>query len=136
MKKIFSVIAGLAAAFVTIFAIEALDTMLYPLPMVESDDPAALAQIIVAMPMFAKLLVVAGFLLGALIGAGVALRLSQWRPSGWIVAGVIAAGGLSTVIMIPHPLWMQIAAVAAPLLGGWLAERHFHRARPGDPLIG
>ncbi|MDB5677700.1 hypothetical protein [Sphingomonas bacterium] len=136
MNKVFGVIAGLAAAFVTIFAIEAIDTMLYPLPTVESDDPAALAHIIAAMPFFAKLLVVAGFLLGALFGAAVALRLSQWRPSGWIVAGIIAAGGLSTVITIPHPLWMQVASVAVPLIGGWLAERHFHRARPGDPLIG
>lgn len=136
MSKVIGIVAGLAAAFLVIFGVEAIDAMLYPLPVIESDDPAAFAQIIAAMPLFAKLLVVAGYLLGALVGAAAALRLSQWRPAGWIVAGVTAASGVASVIMIPHPLWMQIAAVVAPLLGGWLAERHFHRARPGDPLIG
>jgi hypothetical protein len=136
MNKIIGVIAGLIAAFVVIFGVEWIDTTLYPLPVIESDDPAQLAKVILAMPFTAKLLVVGGFLLGAFVGAAVALRLSQWRPSGWMIAALIAAGGAWTVIVIPHPLWMQIASVAAPLAGGWLAERMFHRARPGDPLIG
>ena len=136
MNKIIGVIAGLIAALVVIFGVEWIDTALYPLPLVESDDPAALTQVILAMPLGAKLLIVGGYPLGAFVGSAVALRLSQWRPSGWIVAGVIALGGIASVITIPRPVWMQVASVAAPIVGGWLAERIFHRARPGDPLIG
>ena len=33
------------------------------------------------------------------------------------------AFGVATLFMIPHPLWMQVAAVAAPLLGGWIGLR-------------
>jgi alpha/beta superfamily hydrolase len=92
--------------------------------------------VIVNTPLTGQMLLVGGFLFGAFVGAAVALRLSQWRPSGWLIAGLIAVGGIASAIMVPHPLWMQIASVAAPFVGGWLAERIFHRARPGDPLIG
>lgn len=136
MIRIIGVVAGLIAAFAVIFGVEWIDTNLYPLPVIESDDPAEFAKIILAMPLAAKVLVVGGFFSGAFVGSAVALRLSQWRPSGWIIAIVIALGGIASVMMIPHPVWMRVAAVVAPIVGGWLAERIFHRARPGDPLIG
>ncbi|MES2096606.1 MAG: hypothetical protein V4459_07580 [Pseudomonadota bacterium] len=136
MNRVIGLIAGLIAAFAVIFGVEWIDTNLYPLPVIESDDPGELAKIILAMPLAAKVLVVGGFFSGAFVGGAVALRLSQWRPSGWIIAIVIALGGIASVMMIPHPVWMRVAAVVAPFVGGWLAERIFHRARPGDPLIG
>jgi len=30
---------------------------------------------------------------------------------------------VANLMMIPHPLWMQIGAIAAPLLGGWIVAR-------------
>jgi hypothetical protein len=49
------------------------------------------------------------------------LSLKVW--AGWIIAGLILLGGVANIMMIPHPLWMQIAAVVAPLLGGWVVTR-------------
>ncbi len=40
-----------------------------------------------------------------------------------IIAGLILLGGIANIMMIPHPLWMQIAAVAAPLLAGAIVMR-------------
>ena len=45
------------------------------------------------------------------------------RFPGWVIAGLILLGGVANLMMIPHPLWMQIGAIAAPLLGGWIVAR-------------
>ena len=45
------------------------------------------------------------------------------------------ASGIWNITQLAQPLWLQIAAIVMPLLGAWLAERHFRRARAGDPLI-
>lgn len=61
---------------------------------------------------------VSGWALGALAGGVAAVRLGDWPMSGWII--VLAGIGYALAISLtsPHPLWMQIAAVAAPLLAG------------------
>ena len=63
------------------------------------------------------------------------LRIGQWRPGGWLAAIVVVAAGVWNLTQLAQPLWLQAATVMMPVFGTWLAERHFHRARPGDPLI-
>jgi hypothetical protein len=45
------------------------------------------------------------------------------------------ATGIWNLTQLTQPLWLQAATLILPLAGAWLAERHYHRARPGDPLI-
>jgi hypothetical protein len=45
------------------------------------------------------------------------------------VAALVAAASILNILMIPHPEWMQIGAVIAPVLGGLVAT-HLAKGRP------
>ena len=107
----------------------------FPSPVDPGSDADVLADYVVRMPVGGQLLVSAGWFVAGLAAAFVALRIAQWRPAGWIVGALIVALGIWNVTQLTQPLWMQAMSFVAPLLGCWLAERHFQRARPGDPLI-
>jgi hypothetical protein len=86
-------------------------------------DPAQLATLLDKIPLAAKIAVVVGWFLGAAAGAWAAHAVSRWTQASWIVVAIGIAFGVMTLFMIPHPLWMQAAAVVAPLLGGWVGLR-------------
>lgn len=124
MHKFLGVVAGIVALAATVWIIEAIGHSLFPLPPgTDLSDRAQLAGLMDKVPLGAKLAVVLAWFAGALDGAFVARLVSRWTPSAWIVVALGIAFGVATLLMIPHPLWMQIAAVATPLLGGWIATR-------------
>jgi hypothetical protein len=49
---------------------------------------------------------------------------------------LVVAGNIATLIALPHPLWMQAAAIIAPLVGAWTARRLHHKPYKGEPLLG
>ena len=123
LRTILGTIAGIAAAMAIVLLVEWIGHLLHPLPAdVDMSDPEAVGRAVEAAPFAARLIVVAAWFLGAAGGALVARLVSRRYWSGWVVAAVIAAGGVVTVLMIPHPAWMQVAAVAAPLLGGLVGQ--------------
>ena len=118
MKRFLGVLAGIVVAVAVIFGLEYLNHALFPWPPFDINDKTAFAAALEAAPMAAKLLIVAGWFLGTLAGGVVAFRICGWPTAGWIVAGFLVIGGLANILIIPHPVWMQIAAFAAPLVGG------------------
>lgn len=140
MRKVLGIVAGVIAAFLLIALLETIGTTIYPLPAglesMESADSAALAAAMAEIPLAAKLVVVASWLVGAFGGAWLALRISDRRWSGWIVTGLVIAAGLVNIALLPHPFWMQACALAMPLAGGWLAARLHRKPYPGEPLLG
>jgi MFS family permease len=68
-------------------------------------------------------LVAFAYFLSALAGGYLAARICNRTWTAWAIAAVVAAGSIASLFQFPHPLWMQIASVAAPLLGGALAVR-------------
>lgn len=83
-------------------------------------------------PLGALLLVPAAYFLGALIGGWVAARISGRAWTAWLVGAVVVAGAVWSMFLIPHPPWMQIAVVVAPLLGA-LVGGHAGIGRTGRP---
>ena len=132
MRKILSIILGVLVALLILW----IAGYLYPVPELESADPAALAAIVGSMSVTAKLLVAAGWFVGPLAGAWLALRVSDWRTAGWIVALVVLIDSIANIVTLPHPYWMQACAVVLPLLGGALGIRAHHKPYPGEPLLG
>jgi hypothetical protein len=136
MRKVIGTIVGLVLAIVLVDGFWALAGGWFPAPIApDADNRELLAQFVMGMPLPGQAIIAAGWLIAGLAGAFAALRIGQWRPAGWIVAALLVAAGLWNVIALAHPLWLAAATLILPLLGTWLAERHFHRARPGDPLI-
>jgi len=124
MKTLLGVVVGVVVLFAAVFAIEALAHSLFPLPpMMDATNPADQARMLAAMPAGAKAMVLLGWLVGPLLGALAANRVAGRTQAGWIVAGIAIVGGIVTMVMIPHPIWMWVGGIALPLVGAWLAQR-------------
>lgn len=99
--------AGIAAFLVVLGSMEYLAHKLAP----KAGSTAMLA------------IVAAAYFLSALAGGWLAARISNRRWAAWAIALLVAAGAIGSLFQFPHPLWMEIASVVAPLLGGALAWR-------------
>jgi MFS family permease len=136
MRKVIGIIVGLVIAIALIDLSWALVARWFPSPIDPSGpDAEMLAGYVIRMPLGGQLLVVVGWFVAGFAASFAALRISQWRPAGWIVGVLIVVLGIWNLTQLAQPLWMQAMSFVAPLIGCWLAERHFHRARPGDPLL-
>ena len=124
MRLALGIVAGLVVAFLFVFGVEWIGHGLYPPPArLDIHDPADQARLMDAMPAAAKAMVLLGWFAGALAGAWTANRIAGRSIAGWIVALLVIAAGVATMVMIPHPLWMWAGGIALPLVAGWLAER-------------
>ena len=128
VRTILGLLAGLVVGVVLVGLLEMAGHMIYPPPPgLDPRDPSGMAALVAAMPIGAKIAVVVAWALGALGGALTAGLIARRAWTFWVVGGLLAVAAVYTVLMIPHPVWMRIAAVAAPLLGawtgGWLAVR-------------
>lgn len=124
VRRIIGTIAGIAVALVTIFALERLGHTIYPAPPgLDMMQPAGVGAYLATVPQTALLFPVAGWFFGALFGGWVAARLGRWSAGAWVVAGLIALGGVYNATQIPAPLWMQLSTVLAPAFGGLIAHR-------------
>ena len=111
--------AGLLVAILTIMAVEGIGNQLYP-PPAGYDMTTASAE---TLPFETLIWPVIAWFLGALAGGWVAVRVCGVRWAGWAIAGFVLAATLLNLALITHPLWMIIAGIAAPLLGGLIADR-------------
>ena len=124
LRTILGIVAGVVVAFVVLMGLEMAGHAAMPPPAgLDPADPEDLKQMVASASTAAKAWVVFAWFAAAVAGGWVARRLTRASWAGWVIAGLIVVGGIANIMMIPHPLWMQIAAVVAPLLGGWLVTR-------------
>lgn len=124
MRILLGVLAGVVLAGLCVFAVEAIGHTLYPLPAgLDPRDPADQPAMMAAMPAAAKAIVLLGWFVGAWLGAWAANRIAGRALAGWIVALLVIAAGVATMLMIPHPAWMWAGGILLPLAAGWLAQR-------------
>ena len=124
LRTIGGIIAGIVTIFVTVFVIEMIGHQFFPISgEVNLRDPAANPTLITGAPIGAQLFVVGAWFAGALLAGLVAGRISGRHWPVWTMAALVILAALANVAMIPHPVWMQIGAVVAPLLGGFIASR-------------
>jgi hypothetical protein len=119
LRIILGIVAGLLAVFITVGMIEYVGHLLFP---VRSDGNA--------IPPAVQVLVLAAYFLAALIGGWIAASVSGRSWTAWAVALVVVAGAIGSMFMVPHPQWMQVAAVLAPLFGGLVAAHLTRQVRP------
>jgi len=134
LRTVLGIVAGVVLAFVVLMGLEMAGHAAMPPPAgLDPTNPEDLKRMVASSPMAAKAWVVFAWFAATVAGGWLARRLSRTGWAGWAIAGLIAAGGVANILMIPHPLWMQIAAVAAPLLGGWVVTRLPAGVRTGPP---
>ena len=119
IRQLAGLAAGLTVAISTIAAVEAIGYQLFP-PPTGYDMAAGSSE---TLPLETLVWPVIGWFLGAIAGSWVAVRVSGERWTGWAIAACVLAATVLNLVLITHPLWMIIAGVLAPLLGGWVGDR-------------
>lgn len=126
IRSTFAVLLGLVVALVAMLLLEYLGMSLFPLPPgVALDNEADLAHIVESAGIGKQLWVLMGWSLAAFIGGWVAARTSLRHRAGaalW-VGGLIVAGVLLNVALLPHPAWMTVLGVLLPVPAAWFAAR-------------
>ena len=134
VRSTFAVLLGLVVALAAMLLLEYLGMSLFPLPPgFDLDSEADLARLVESAGMGKQLWVLMGWTLAAFAGGWVAARTTLRHRLGaalW-VGGLIVAGVLLNVALLPHPAWMTVLGVLLPLPAAWFAARLARpRARP------
>ncbi len=123
-RTILGVVAGIVAGGLVVFVTETVGHSLYPPPPdINLADPEDVKRLMASLPAGAFAFVLAGWFLGSLAGALVALRIAKGAAAAWAVALLFILFTCMNFVMIPHPAWMIAAGIAIPLLSAWLALR-------------
>ncbi|MGQ0660647.1 hypothetical protein [Sphingosinicella sp.] len=124
MRMILGILAGIIVAVACVAGIEALGHMIYPPPPgFDATNPRDIDRLMSVMPVMALVFVLVAWFVGALAGALAANLVARRVMAGWVVALLVIAGGVATMVMIPHPGWMWAAGIVLPLLAAFAAAR-------------
>jgi uncharacterized membrane protein len=124
MRGFLGIVAGLVAVAVTMMLVSLVGSSLVPsVPAINTSSMEAIKETYAGLGTETWLLMLASWFLGSLAGAAVAKKIAGRSWAAWTVAGLILAYLLLTVLMLPMPGWMQVAALAAPVVAGFLANR-------------
>lgn len=135
LRDIAAVIAGLAVSIIIIMAVQMVGHTLWPPPEgLDWNDTEVVRTYTSQLPFLALLFPIVSYFLGALAGPFVACRIGTLKPLVFvgIIGIVLLASTIANLIQMPHPIWFSILAVAAVIIGGWLALQ-LGSSRPREP---
>ena len=124
LRDIGATLAGLAVSIGVIMAVQMIGHSIWPPPAgLDWNNGEVVRTYTSQLPFLALLFPIASYFLGALAGPFVACRIGTTRPLVFIgvICLVLLASTIANLIQIPHPLWFAVLAVAAIIIGGWLA---------------
>ena len=123
IRNIVAAIVGVIVAVSLVWLIETLGHMVYPLPDdVDFSDSEQVRTFTATLPAAAVLFVGAAWAFGAFCGTVIAALIATAKPVIYaiIVGGIVLAGSISMLIIIPHPGWFTITAPIAVLVAAYL----------------
>ena len=128
LRSILGVIFGIAVGALAISFVQRVGHSLYPAPAgIDLEDPAQFKTLMQHVPTGAKLWVIGSWFAGAVAASIAALLVAQrWAPVAWISAGTLAAMAGMTMLEIPHPWWMALAAPVVFVFGVLLPVKILH----------
>ena len=118
-------VAGLAIAVLIIMVNEKIGHMIYPPPEgIDFSDPEVVRPYLASLPAWALLQLIAGWMIGVFAGILVASAVGHAKPLIYavIIGGLIFAATAANLILIPHPMWFNVIALAAILASTWYAK--------------
>jgi hypothetical protein len=124
LRAILGLVAGFVAAGVAVFAAEMAGHALWPPPAgMDPMDPESIRANVHLVPLQAKIAVVTGWGLAALIGGVVAKLIARTNWSVWVIAALLLAAALYNLTYIPSPIWMWVAGIAIIPIGACAATK-------------
>lgn len=130
-KKLLAIFAGMVAGVITVGIVETAGHALFPPPAgMDVTNPEILKSMMSQLPLGAKLTVIVAWALGSLVAGLVAGRIAgtDGLIPALIAGSFLLAGGIYSLVTIPHPVWMAVLGVALPLPMAWLGSKMM---RPG-----
>jgi hypothetical protein len=125
-RRIISVIAGVAAGIVAIYALESLSHFLYPPPgNMDPTDSDQIRDLMAHAPVGALVMVILAYALGSLVGGFTACVLTDRSPRGMavLVGLILMAFGVLNLLMIPHPIWFWLISLPIYLPFAYMGYR-------------
>lgn len=127
VRRVVAVIAALAAASAVVFVFEYLGSRFFPATGVDMTNRAQVEDAVRTgmIPMGALVMVAAGWVVGAVVGATVALRIGREGGGGptMIFAALFTLVCAMNLLAFPHPVWMWFAGIVMVPLAAVLAGR-------------
>lgn len=111
MKNALAIVAGLLAAFVVFAAIEGLSGIIHPPPPgLDLKNPEMMKEYISALPLSAKIMVLAAYLIGSLVAGMVVAKVSKSSDKKLpiIVGSILTVLAIINLSMIPSPIWFIV----------------------------
>lgn len=124
LRDVLGAITGIAVAVLTVMLFEWISHMMYPVPAdLDITSTAALADHMASAPPGALILVLAGYFVATFDGTFIACWIGRAKPVifAMVVGVLMLVATVSNLIMIPHPMWFNIAAVAGIIIAAWSA---------------
>ena len=128
IRKLVAAVVAVIVTLLTIQVVEVLGHLVYPPPAdIEFGDPDQVREFMSSLPVGSILFVGAAWAFGKLLGTldGALVSISNPLPYAIVVGGLVLAGSVTMLLIIPHPWWFTVAAplsiIAAAILGIYLA---------------
>ena len=128
LRKLAAAVAGVIVAMLVIQLVQMLGHLVYPPPAdVDFGEPDEVREFMSTLPVGSILFVGAAWTIGTFAGtlAGALIARTGAIPYAIVVGGVVLAGAILMLLIIPHPWWFTIAAplaiAAAAVLAVFLA---------------
>ena len=121
-RIIAAIVAGLIAAVCTVIIGEFIGHSIFPPPPgTDATNPESLKILMETIPTGAIVAVLVSWATGAFVGGGIAAKLSGKAWTAWAIGAFMLAGGVTSMLAIPHPAWFMIASLPATFVPAWLA---------------
>lgn len=134
-RLVLAILGGVLVAGLVVYLVEAAGQLMYPPPAgLDMRDRDAMSAYVSQLPSGAFAIVLTAWILGALAGSWVAVRIAA-RPAVWpglVIGGLLLLGVASNVMTVPHPVWMVVAAIVAIPAAAYAGARLAIR-RPAAP---
>jgi hypothetical protein len=124
LRRIGAVLLGLVIAIAIVQIAElGVHGMYPPPPGTNMHDMNAIKAYVASMPVAPLLLVLAGWLVGTLLGTWVAARTGRSAVPAYVVGALLLCGGIANSFLIPQPVWFSIASLVIYIGGTLIAVR-------------
>ena len=129
LRSIAAVVVGFIAASIVMMIVEAINGhVLYPelgKAAQGMTDREAIRTLMAKAPVGAFVVVMVGWILGALVGGWTAARLAGRAKigHGLVLGALLTLAGVANNLMLPPPLWFWIASLAVLLPAAYLGAR-------------
>ena len=126
LRSVAGVVFGACAATGIIILVEQVASAMYPPPPgIDFSNPDVFKEFIATLPTGAFLMVLLAWGLGTFAGAWVCARIAgrAMTTHGIILGALLLVAGVTNMLMVPHPIWMWVAACLIFAAGGYAGGR-------------